>query len=318
MRLIYREIKNSNGSNIFFIFLLFLFYNEETAVNVEKDARKCGERCPKRGNYCIFSTIIVFCRRGDFMPNFSDQWEKRGYDVVKANAIIQQVSFDLTAGEQELVLFLISKIKPGDTELHDVEITFEEFSSLCGVVGKGGSYKRQIEKYLEGLFQKTCWVRVKGYEVLFTWIENPVVTDNNTVVVRLSNLLKPYLLDLREQFTQYRLMYALPLRSKYSIRLYELLKSWEGYEMPITITLEKLRQMFMLEDLYLDWRDFRKYVLEIPKNEINASTDILFDYESLRRGRKTYAVKFTIQHKSDLAETFDHIREELDHEENNF
>jgi plasmid replication initiation protein len=43
-----------------------------------------------------------------------------------------------------------------------------------------------------------------------------------------SPALKPYLLDIKSRFTKYALQYALHLKSAYAIRLYELLKQYEG------------------------------------------------------------------------------------------
>ena len=55
-----------------------------------------------------------------------------------------------------------------------------------------------------------------------------------------------------------------------------------------------------------DFSDFRIRVLEISKREINAKTDIAFEYEPIKKGRKVDAIRFIIsrnKHKEDAEET---------------
>ena len=50
------------------------------------------------------------------------------------------------------------------------------------------------------------------------------------------------------------------------------------------------------EDRYRRFRDFRVNVVEVAQRELVEKTDLAFDFECLRKGRKVGAIKFIIRH----------------------
>ena len=60
----------------------------------------------------------------------------RDYKVIKYNDLIQKTRHQLSMQEQKIVLYLISKIKPGDTELTDYKFDVAEFCEICGIILK--------------------------------------------------------------------------------------------------------------------------------------------------------------------------------------
>ncbi|WP_456469719.1 RepB family plasmid replication initiator protein, partial [Caminibacter sp.] len=111
--------------------------------------------------------------------------------------------------------------------------------------------------------------------------------------------LKPYLLQLKECFTQYQLGEILKLRSKYAFRLYELCKKNEllgkyKYE------VEELRDLLGVEKGELKlWADFRRRCLEPAIKEINKKTDLHVSYEAKKLGRRFKWVVLKISKKKD-------------------
>ena len=60
------------------------------------------------------------------------------------------------------------------------------------------------------------------------WFEYVDEADGSGfVTIKLTSWLKPYLLQVRREFFQFQLGFALDLKSEYSIRLYQYLKRWE-------------------------------------------------------------------------------------------
>ena len=114
--------------------------------------------------------------------------------------------------------------------------------------------------------------------------------------------MKPYLLQLKENFTRYELIYTLYFKSKYTIRLYELVNSIHYRE------LEEYRSVFSLEELrkalggetYTEYRDFKRRVLDVAVNEINAHSDKQVSYTPIKKGRNVVAIELCIQTKSIL------------------
>lgn len=245
----------------------------------------------------------------------SEKWEERSYYVVKSNPLVQQARFNLTVTEQKLVIYLISKIRPDATELEPVELSFKDFADICGVQIEGGSYQAYIKQLLMNLRNTARWVRLEnGWQAPFSWIDGtPVVTDYGTVIVQLNKLLTPYLVQLREQYTQYKMMYILPMQSKYSVRIYEFLKSYQGLETEIIVPLDALKKLLIAET-YDKYKDFRINVLDRAMDEINQYTDISVTYRPVKKGRKVDKIAFDIEPKADLSATFDQLRTALDHD----
>jgi len=106
--------------------------------------------------------------------------------------------------------------------------------------------------------------------------------------------LKPFLLHLKERFTNYRLANIVQLKSRFSIRLYELLKQYEKIGKR-TFGLYDLRTTLGIEDdQYKQYTDFRKRVIQVAENELKEKTDISFTFKEHRASKKVDSITFTI------------------------
>ena len=107
--------------------------------------------------------------------------------------------------------------------------------------------------------------------------------------------MKPFILHLQEKYTQYDLIYTLNFKSKYSIRLYEYLKSIHFNKFKqhqLTVEIDKFQNM--LDSPYKTFRDFNVNVLKPAHKEINTLSDIIFNYELERQGRRVTEIKITV------------------------
>lgn len=216
--------------------------------------------------------------------------------VVKANDLIQKSRYDLTLVEQKIVLSIIAMINSDDTELPLYEFSIQEFASMCGIDATSGKNYANIKKRLKTLSDKSFYVTLPGTETvtLVRWIEKPYINKGSgTIKIKLDNDLKPFLLQLQNYFTQFNITYTLPMKSQYSIRMYELFKSYENLG-DITLDLEELKKVMRCEK-YVQWTDFKRFVLETALEEINGGTDISVEYSPLKKGRKIVRLRFIIK-----------------------
>jgi plasmid replication initiation protein len=124
--------------------------------------------------------------------------------------------------------------------------------------------------------------------------------------------MRPYLLQLKDHFTAYNLYYTLAMQSKYSIRIYELLKSYENLS-EWTFDIDTLKVILSAEK-YAEYKDFRVKVLDIAMREINDYGDISVTYSAVKTGRKVTKIKFQIKPKKDIkerVETFKRIEQKI-------
>ena len=222
---------------------------------------------------------------------------QRGYMVVKGNDIIQKSRFTLSAQQQKVLLSMISKIKPDDEPNKTYTFEIQEFCRLCNIDwGNGGNYIA-IKQALYGIDKQVMWIKQpeKKRETRLRWLDKLYISEDSGVITfTFHSDMLPYLLDLREKYTQYSLINVLPMRSKYAIRLYELLKSYEWTVVRITIPLDNLKTRLDASN-YNNYKDFRRRVLDPAVEEINTYTDLDVGYEPLKIKSRGYnAISFRL------------------------
>ena len=154
--------------------------------------------------------------------------EKRYQHITKANDLIQKSRYSLTVQQQKIILYLISQINPFATEFKKIKFNIQEFCKVCGIDCESGKNYSALKEHMKKISDKSCWIRLpNGKQTLLRWIEKPYIDENNgTIEIIFDNDMKPYLLQLKENFTKLELYYLLLFKSKYTIRLFELLESY--------------------------------------------------------------------------------------------
>ena len=110
--------------------------------------------------------------------------------------------------------------------------------------------------------------------------------------------MKPYLLQVRQKFTSYSIYHILAMQSKYSIRLYELLKSFENLKY-CDFDIEWFKMRIGAEKYKL-FGHLKEKVLSIAMREVNDYGDIHVTYELEKQGRKFSRIKFSIKPKYNM------------------
>lgn len=221
-------------------------------------------------------------------------YQERDYNVVKANEIIQKARFDLGKIEQKTFCYIVSKIKPTDNQSTEYTFTINDYCEVCGIEKNNGKNIENVKAALKTLSDRSFWLTDEnGDEVLIRWLQKARVSPKRgKVTVRLDEDMAKYLIGLQNNFTQYSLLCVLPMRSSYSIRLYELLKSYSGLKRK-TFKIDELKIQLMAP--YERFPDFRRKVLDVATREINEFTDIEITWEPAFKGRKVVEVDFTIK-----------------------
>lgn len=239
----------------------------------------------------------------------------RDKSIVKANDLIQKSRFSLSLLQQKIVLYLISQITSFDKEFKLYEFDIREFCQVCGIDFDNGGNYAYLKEQIKTIADKSLWIKIEDEETLLRWIEKPYINKKEgKIKIRLDEDMKPFLLQLKANFTQYELIYTLHFKSKYSIRLYELIKSihyhdLEPYERIYTV--DELKTLLDAEK-YDTYQHFREKVLDKAVEEINKHSDKTVSYQPLRTGRRIGKIHFRIESKEPI-ETM-RIREEIDRE----
>lgn len=216
----------------------------------------------------------------------------RDYLVIKGNEIIQKARYDLSLQEQKLLAYCISQIKPNDSTSTVYTVSIPDFCKVCGIDYNNGKNYASVKSTVLSLVKQAFWIlEPDGSEVTVHWLEKVRINrGNGKIKIRFDEDLKKYIHGLFRNFTQYELLAVLPMKSHYSFRIYELLKSY-AYTKKHRFEIDELKRLLMAE-IYVNFKDFRVKVIEPSIREINAYTDLKVEWEPETKGRKVIAITF--------------------------
>lgn len=215
--------------------------------------------------------------------------------VVQHNNLVE-ARYRLSLQEKRLMLFLMSRIKPNDDSFKKIEISIYELSTIMGLDVK--NMYRDMLKVTKDMVGRVLSIRNldENYLLQVPWIASSRYLYGDGIVrFRISDELVPYLLKIKDQFTVIRLSDIMKFKSIYSIRIYELLKQYEsiGYR---KIELDELRLSCGIPENRLNLiADFRRKVIEISQREINEKSDILINFNFIKKSRKFVSIEFFIK-----------------------
>ena len=141
-------------------------------------------------------------------------------------------------------------------------------------------------------------------------------TGEGIIEVEFSPKLKPYLLNLKDNFVTYALNQVAKLSSKYAIRIYELLKQYQ-FKNTVQFEMNEFRNLIGLDDsIYPRYSNMKPKVLLMAQKEIAKKTDISFEFEEIKTSRKVTSIKFYIKQnnkaKNEIAATSVEIEDPQD------
>lgn len=227
--------------------------------------------------------------------------------VRKSNDLVEaRYKFDIW--ESRIFTKMLTMIHRSDEDFKDYKIYLKDIVQDFDLEKNKEAYEL-LRDGARTLMKKSFYIpyEVDGVKRLF---ETPVVSSLDSAVsdgrriqddqlyltVSFHPKMKPYLLQLKSQFTMYDVRNILKLPSAYSIRIYELLKQYEKIGWRVFV-VEELKEILGIEDKYRLYGHFKKRVLEKAQEDLKSYTDIWFDLEEVKKGRAVHKIKFHI-HKN--------------------
>ena len=217
---------------------------------------------------------------------------KDPYRLIKSNPIVN-AKYDVTAIQMKAFLKIIASIDQSSDDTPLIQISVKEFQRFLG----GGSNKNiytYLEKELTKLRKKDIFYEDENIRLeasFFSSIEYK--KKEGYFEFEISKKLRPFLLQLRENFTILDIRNLLCLDSVYAIRMYEFCKEFERFK-TFEFGVDELKETFGLSNKYKNYYDFKKKVLRQARTELINNSELYFDFEEIKNGRKIVKLKFTI------------------------
>ena len=208
----------------------------------------------------------------------------------------------------ELVIFakMCSMIDPNDTDFKDYKIYIKDLIDFTGVV-KGGVVYQYVLEASERLKQREINVTIKNdegkEEILDTYLvvgrkilKHKEEDESMYIKLTFHPDLRPFLLQLKRDFTKFDIRSYKFLHTSTSIRLYHILKQYYGRnKLHPKLELQELKDMLGVGEKYNPYNNFKQRVLEEAQRRLGESTDIRFTYDETKIGKKVVGLVFHIE-----------------------
>lgn len=182
------------------------------------------------------------------------------------------------------------------TESDEIFISTGDFANECGI--KPNSAYKQLELASKRLIDRSfSYINLREKRVRSNWVIDATYEDAG-VSLRFTGIVLEMLkiLDEFNPYTKYKKEIVLRLKKDYAIDFYHLAKKNQKLG-KFKLTIEEAFIEFGLPDSYRDLSNFKRRVLKVPIDEINAITDISIEYTPFKKGRNVVGYEFTIKEK---------------------
>ena len=228
------------------------------------------------------------------------------FDLDKEKAIVVQgnsfaiARYDMSNMEQKLFLILLSTISKNDDCFIKTNFKVKDLAEIMEI--HPNVLYRDLKKICKSLMSKVYEVPSKSsdWELVNLFSYAKYEGKYGTVSFKLNLDAKPYLLQLKEYFYQFKLQNALVLDGKYSIRIYQQAKSKINLTKYIMSIEDFTQSLKLTQKSYKRFSNIKAKVLDPAIEEINLKTDIIVKYEEIRVGRSIHSLKFYVKPNSQL------------------
>lgn len=219
--------------------------------------------------------------------------KKGGELICMRPDVIVEARFKLTKKQNDIMDMVFASIE--DDEKLEYEIDVNKYAKLYNVKDTSdiyGELKKAVKTFEGKGFRITS--KDKKREDYFSWFSRiAYLNGEGKISVELGKTLKLLLLDVKRAI-YYNIEYTLNFNSVYSKRLYFYLKLYEDTGVRFD-NVDSLRDKLECPLGYKNFADFNRYVLKPAYEEINANSDISFEYDTKKTGKKISHIKFLIK-----------------------
>ncbi|WP_025609562.1 replication initiation protein [Pontibacter actiniarum] len=225
----------------------------------------------------------------------------RSLEIRQHNAITA-ARYDYSACQLDILFCLLSQLRKEDSSDVSYRINIADVERMTG---RQWNYQ-QLQEATADMGSRLFEVENdKVYKQLWMFQKVEYVKGQGCLEIVLSKFIRPYLFELKDNFTSYQLHSALKLSSKYAKRIYQLASQWKDIGETKTYTINELKVMLKLKDphgkqpeQFEKFSQFKARVLDIATRQINEHTDLKIGYHLIKQGRAFHSIRFYINNQS--------------------
>jgi len=231
--------------------------------------------------------------------------------VVHSNALITSVH-RMTTTEIKLMYYCTTLVRR-DGDYSDGNRHFEIYAQdFSRIMGLNETY-RQIKTAALKLQQRIVMIteqiidkegKVWDGEAISVLSAQKWKENEGCIKLSFAPEFMPYLTKLSGHHTKLFLSDIKGMKSNYAIRFYSMVRKHfnqhQSNKQPprLVIKVDEMRRMFELEQKYKAHKDFKKRVIDVGINEINAHSPLSVSYTQIKKGRRIDAYSFKVEEKA--------------------
>jgi len=219
--------------------------------------------------------------------------------VIKQHNAITAARYNMSTMQKNLFYMLLAQLKEADPTATQYQINIKELEQLRGVTIRSDEIFQAANEMISCTF-----TLYDSQQDRFFSLEPIARTQYEKGTKRLhleiDAKMLPFLFNFKGNYTAYQLKRVVALNSKYSKRIYEMLAQFRDTGW-FTITLQELKARLELinpktgKEKFSRYASFKKYVLEVAKEELSKHTDLNFTYEAYKKESECTKLLFKIE-----------------------
>ena len=217
---------------------------------------------------------------------------KQDKTIIKGNALLES-RYKFSLLEMKLTLSVLAQIKRKDEAFKEYRVYVDDIKDLIQTKGDIYTYMKDVCRRLKG---KNVEIETETGHLQTSYFSDiETYKGRGYIDFSISEKMKPYLLQLKSEFTVYDIRNILRCKSVASIRIYQLMKQYEKLG-ERTIEIKTLKHILgFTETQYTRWSNFKVRIIDAAKKELMKYSDLYFDYTINKKGHFVHSITFHIK-----------------------
>jgi plasmid replication initiation protein len=235
----------------------------------------------------------------------------KGIKLIKKSNELIEARYKFDIWETRIFTSVLSQIARDDEDFRVYRIYLRDVIKDFGI-NNGNAYdllreaadslmnkKFFLDYEGDGAERKKIYHIIRSVDYMTKLVDENKRSLNEYIDMSVDPDMKPFLIQLKEQFTTYDVRNIIKFKSSYTVRIYELLKQHETFGRR-KLEVEYLKRVFDLDEEYPLFANFYQKVIEPAYRDINEYTDLtITTIEKLKDGKKISALMFKFHRKTD-------------------
>ncbi len=212
---------------------------------------------------------------------------------VRKSNDLNSANYKLGVVGQRVFILLLTKIDNNCPLKDSYTVTAKEYSIMYGTplkiayrdLGKGIKEMYEVDIHIHNKALKIITHKRIAYHFEYHYGEGKISVSFNPKLAM-------HLCEFKSRYTEYIINQVSRLKSRYSIRLYELLIQFKNTG-DRCMSIEDFRKNLGVENKYTKFNNLKRKVIDPSVKELNSKTNLTVTWEAIKEGKRFKLLSFS-------------------------